>query len=205
MKRASKIFIIAAMSLAAILFIRTLTFSVFLAPESAGGLNAPPVTLRGASSSNASTVPAASYPDRLLIPALGVDAAIQYLGINAKGNMMAPSNFTDVGWYRFGTVPGEPGSAVIDGHLDNGLGLAGVFKNLDRLQPGDQIEVLTKGGAKVVFAVAAVQAYPSGGVPADFIFNRTGGAYLNLITCDGDWVPSADSYNERLVVFAVKE
>src|SRR3989338_9738347 len=35
-------------------------------------------------------------PARLRVPKLGIDAFVQYVGVNAKGNMAAPSNFADV-------------------------------------------------------------------------------------------------------------
>ena len=38
------------------------------------------------------------HPARLRIPALGIDAHVQEVGVNALGTMAAPNNFTDVGW-----------------------------------------------------------------------------------------------------------
>jgi sortase (surface protein transpeptidase) len=83
-------------------------------------------------------------PSRLIIPAIKVDAAIQNVGLGKSGNMAVPSNYTDVGWYRYGPTPGQVGSAVIDGHVDNGFGLEAVFKNVSALEPGDDIYVATK-------------------------------------------------------------
>ena len=44
--------------------------------------------------------------------------------------MGVPTNFTDVGWYRYGPAPGTPGNAVIDGHLDGKSVPEAVFYNL---------------------------------------------------------------------------
>src|ERR1039457_7041885 len=75
-----------------------------------------------------------STPVRLVISALHIDAKVQDVGITKNGNMATPNNFTDVGWYKYGALPGEMGSAVIAGHVDDGLALPGVFKHLGDLQ-----------------------------------------------------------------------
>ena len=142
------------------------------------------------------------YPARLRIPVLGINAAVQQTGINAHGAMGVPTNFTDVAWYDLGPLPGKRGSAVIDGHVDNGLALAGVFKQLANIKKGDDIFVDTKDGHTLHFVVTDIEIYPYQSVPTDIIFNRADTARLNLITCDGTWVKSGKTYNERLVVFA---
>ena len=115
--------------------------------------------------------------------------------------MGVPSNFSDVAWYKYGTVPGQIGSAVIDGHVDNGLGFLGVFKRLGELRRGDDVYVETEEGSRIHFVVTAVEHYPYKSVPTEFIFNRTGSAYLNLITCGGNWIKTEKTYDERIVVF----
>ena len=65
----------------------------------------------------------ADPPLRLLIPKIKVNATIQHVSITKKGAMAVPTNYTDVGWYRLCTIPGHTGSAVIDGHVDNGFGI----------------------------------------------------------------------------------
>lgn len=141
------------------------------------------------------------HPIRLRIPALGTDAEVQEVGVNAKGNMATPSNFTDVGWYKYGTPPGFTGSAVVAGHVDNGLSLPGVFKNLSTIKIGDDIYVEKKDGTEVRFRVADIQTYPYTDVPREFLFSRSDLPRLNLITCDGAWVRDAKTYDQRLVVY----
>jgi LPXTG-site transpeptidase (sortase) family protein len=146
-------------------------------------------------------VATSSLPARLIVPSLKINASVQDLGINAIGNMQAPDNFVDVGWYKYGTVPGYIGSAVIDGHVDNGLGLAGVFLKLNTIQVGSDVYVQTIGGTMLHFVVQTVTAYPYQNVPVDQVFAQNDAARLNLITCDGTWVNGQDTYNERLVVY----
>jgi sortase (surface protein transpeptidase) len=148
------------------------------------------------------TVAATSMqPVRLIIPSLSIDANVQHVGIGSKGNMAVPSNYTDVGWYRYGTAPGRLGSAVIDGHVDNGLALPGVFKHLSDIKKGADVYVMIEDGARLHFIVTDVQLYPYKEAPVDLIFNQADTARLNLITCDGAWVQGDRTYDHRLVVF----
>jgi len=142
-------------------------------------------------------------PARLRIPSLGVDAHVQDVGIAKSGRMAVPSNYTDVGWYRYGPAPGSVGSAVLDGHIDNGFGLGGVFRRLGELRPGDEILLETAGGEELRFVVEEASVYEVADVPVDRIFNRNDAARLNLITCEGVWDGESRSYSERLVVYAV--
>ena len=142
------------------------------------------------------------HPAGLRIPALGIDAHVQEVGVNTLGNMAAPNNFTDVGWYKYGTPPGFVGSAVITGHVDNALALPGVFKHLDELKIGDDIYVEKKDGTELHFKVTEIQEYPYKNVPLKTLFSRSDLPRLNLITCGGTWVPGERSYDERLVVYS---
>lgn len=142
------------------------------------------------------------YPLRLRIPAIKVDANIKQVGVNEKGNMATPGNFTDVGWYKYGTKPGGRGSAVMAGHLNNALGLDGVFANLNKTKIRDDIYVMREDGSGVRFTVMDIQSYPYDQTPTDAIFNTADGVYLNLITCGGKWLQEKKTYDQRLIVFA---
>lgn len=142
-----------------------------------------------------------SVPSRLRIPLLGIDARVQLVGRTIAGAMATPNNFTDVGWYTGGPRPGEQGSAVITGHLDNALSLDGVFKRLGDLRIGDEVYVDTATGEHVLFRVIKIALYPYQKVPLNEVFSQTDGTYLNLITCAGTWLPKQRSYDHRLVVY----
>lgn len=140
-------------------------------------------------------------PKRLIIPALNINASVQDVGLGKTGNMAVPSNYSDVGWYRYGSKPGERGSAVIDGHVDNGFSLPAVFKQLGKLVPGDDIYIETMSGVHLHFVVEHVETYAASDVPKDLLFNRADDKRLNLITCAGDWLPEQKAYDERTVVY----
>jgi len=140
-------------------------------------------------------------PVRLRIPALGVNALVQHVGITESGAMATPKGFQDAGWYKYGVTPGGSGSAVIAGHVDNGLGLAGVFSRLHELREGDEIFVVRADGSDVRFLVSGKRSYPHDAAPTDIIFNPAGSPRLNLITCEGTWLSDTRTYDQRLVVF----
>ena len=140
-------------------------------------------------------------PSRLIIPKLEIDAPVQRLGVTRTGNMAAPNNFTDVSWYKHGTVPGFKGSAVVAGHVDNALGTPAVFYELPKLEAGDDIYVVQEDGDKLHFKVIDKKLYRYNQSPVEKIFNDSTGTYLNLITCQGEWVPEAKSAENRLVVY----
>jgi LPXTG-site transpeptidase (sortase) family protein len=147
------------------------------------------------------TAASSSLPRRLIIPSLNINANIQYVGVNAQGDMRAPSNFIDTSWYKYGTVPGMLGSAVLAGHVNNGLGLDGVFKHLTDLKINDDVYIQTTGTTTLHFKVSDIEVYPYQSVPTTTLFAQTDAARLNLITCDGSWVPGSDTYDHRIVIY----
>lgn len=137
----------------------------------------------------------------LIIPRIGVDARIDPVGIDATGAMAAPATLQSVGWFNRGPAPGAPGDAVIDGHF--GLpSQPAVFRQLERLRPGDQIEVLWPNGRVTSFTVASSDVVAADARPAD-VFSSSGPARLTLITCSGRWDQGKATYTDRLLVTAM--
>jgi len=135
----------------------------------------------------------------LKIPKLGVNAVIKDMGVTPDGLMAVPDNRVDVGWYSLGTLPGDTGSAVIGAHVNFGA-QPGVFVHLDQLKKGDVLSVVSASGASISFVVRDTEVYDR--LDGDTgVFDSKSGIHLNLITCDGDWEPSAKTYGKRLVVF----
>lgn len=140
-------------------------------------------------------------PHRLNIPSLKIDAVIETVGRTPEGAMESPSNFRDVAWYKNGAQPGQVGSAVIAGHLDNAFGIPGVFKNLKTLTVGGYVYVENTSGEEIRFRVLRVATYPYDEVPTRELFDRGGGVYLNLITCAGAWLWKDKTYDQRFIVY----
>jgi len=144
-----------------------------------------------------------AVPLRLLIPVIGVNAAVEQVGITAAGDLDTPSlsPWTDTGWYVNGPRPGEQGSAVIDGHLNQPGNAPAVFWRLYQLRAGNEAIVVDSNGKVLRFLVIDVAYYTPQDAPYQLIFGNTSGKYLNLITCAGDWIPSLRQTSERLVVY----
>ncbi len=158
---------------------------------------------------------AKATPSRLLIPAIGINAAVEDVGIlthddnvgGKAGDLATPtrSPWEHVGWYAAGPRPGERGSAVIDGHLDNQNGQPAVFWYLHKLHVGDEVQVIMSNGKKLTFRVTRIASYSPLAAPLQDIFGNNGGNYLNLITCAGYWIPSQHQTTLRLVVYTTLE
>lgn len=146
-------------------------------------------------------IPAGSpEPTALTIEALGVvDAAVRPVGVEETGEMEIPP-VDQVGWYRFGARPGDPGSTVLAAHIAYD-GVDGVFRHLDDLSSGDTVSVALSDGTARSFVVTDVGQYPKSDLPAA-VWAREGDPQLVLITCGGDFDAQADSYEDNVVAFA---
>jgi hypothetical protein len=143
-------------------------------------------------------------PVRLRIPAIGVDTGLQRLGQDPDGSVEVPSGshkWDEAGWYAGGTRPGDPGSAVLLGHVDSTAGPA-VFYRLHELHPGDRVEVVRADGSRARFAVERVAWYPKTRFPTDDVYYPTLTPRLRLVTCGGSFDPAAGSYRSNVIVFA---
>ncbi|HLV98135.1 MAG TPA: class F sortase [Ktedonobacterales bacterium] len=156
---------------------------------------------------------AANQPSRLVISSLGMNAPIMPVGLDQYGAMQAPGAghpasdpiWATSFWWKQGALPGQPGNAVLAGHVDRNDGSRAVFWNLSDIQTGDTILIINQSGQTLTFRVTNVEAFtdPDGG-PHDPVIQRVFGpassANLNLITCYGSWIGT--EYNKRLVVFS---
>jgi sortase (surface protein transpeptidase) len=174
-----------------------------LAAAACGG-SAHPTAKRSPSrpaASPAASAPARHLPAQLVIPKIGVRATVEEVGVDSHGNMDVPRDWHDVAWYAPGVAPGQPGDAVMDGHLDWYGGVKAVFWNLGQLQSGDLIQVITKDGLTLNFRVSGSQRVPYTAHPAG-LFVSGGPSRLSLITCTGAWDTAKSVYLERLIVNA---
>ncbi|MFB7930579.1 class F sortase [Streptomyces sp. NPDC056039] len=143
-----------------------------------------------------------SPPDRIRIPAIRVDAPLTGLGLTRTGSLDAPpaARGNLAGWYEAGTTPGERGTAIVAGHVDNADGPA-VFYALGALTKGSTIEVDRRDGRVAVFTVDAVEAYPTKDFPDQKVYGPARRPELRVITCGGGY-SRATGYQGNVVVFA---
>lgn len=137
---------------------------------------------------------------QLVISKININAAIENVGVDQNNNMAVPTKPMDVGLYSPGPQPGQPGDAVIDGHLDWYNLPQAVFYNLGQLQPGDEIDIVA-GGHTIRYAVTDRAIYSYTDHPVG-LFSKGGPSRLSLITCAGAWDKGKSTYTQRLVVNA---
>ncbi|WP_244808915.1 class F sortase [Streptomyces sp. So13.3] len=153
------------------------------------------------------TVPApatpAARPVGISIPGIGVHHSLTSLRVQQDGHLAVPDDPDQVGWWSDGPLPGDPGAAVIVGHVDSATGPA-AFYNLSSLRPGDRITVERADHSQVSFTVLALREYPKDAIPDGQVYATSGPPALRLITCGGDYDSQQGSYRDNLVVYATQ-
>jgi LPXTG-site transpeptidase (sortase) family protein len=142
-------------------------------------------------------------PTRLVIPRINLDAAIETRGLDSNRNMLSAKDFHHAAWYDLGPTPGQPGDALINGHVSWWTGDA-VFTRLSQIRKGDEVIVIRADGTSIRFKVTAKRTVAWSARVAS-LFAPSSVATLTLITCTGTWDPLIQSDTQRLLVSAVLE
>ncbi|MEE1754521.1 class F sortase [Streptomyces sp. SP18CS02] len=139
---------------------------------------------------------------RVRIDAIDVDAPVMDVGLDLGGWIDAPpaQDRNMAGWYQNGISPGQRGTAVIVGHVDNEAGPA-VFYGLGSLKQGQHVEVTRYDGRVAVFEVYGIEVFSKDDFPGVRVYGDTGHAELRVITCGGGY-SKAGGYDGNVVVFA---
>jgi LPXTG-site transpeptidase (sortase) family protein len=142
-------------------------------------------------------------PEALEIPKIGVNAPIKGIGTRPTGEMDAPSGPTDVGWFLGSPRPGDPGNAILTGHLDwhGPPPRPAVFWRLKELAPGDDIQVRTARGP-LHFTVESTTLYDRNKAPIEQILGFAMGKVITIVTCEGQFIASEHDYTHRRVIRA---
>ncbi|MEV6314357.1 class F sortase [Streptomyces sp. NPDC051776] len=143
-----------------------------------------------------------SLPSRVAIPAIRVDAPLMQVGLDPEGWVASPpaTEKNLAGWYKDSVTPGENGTAVIVGHVDNKAGPV-VFYNLGALKKGHTVEVNRQDGRTAVFEIYGIEVFDKQQFPAGRVYGDTGRPELRVITCGGGF-SKAKGYAGNVVVFA---
>jgi sortase (surface protein transpeptidase) len=120
----------------------------------------------------------------------------------ATGELAIPDDAAIVGWYQYGPSPGEPGSAVLAGHLDFHH-KPGAFYHLDGISIGAIVTIRYTDGASRRFQVMDSTLVPKQSLPLSDVFVRSGPPTLRLITCGGSFDRTTRHYRSNVVVTAV--
>lgn len=134
----------------------------------------------------------------LSIAAIGFAAPVVNVGVTETNNIDVPAG-AQVGRWTGGALPGERGAVFLDGHVD------GVFANLRSVGVG-HVVTMTYGGQLFSYKVVHTETVPLDGIDMRRALSVYGGAPegLNMMTCAGTFVRSMGTYDQRLIVYAVR-
>ncbi|WP_104170798.1 class F sortase [Cryobacterium sp. M23] len=155
------------------------------------------------SSLDQNQTPQARPPQTIRVDSLGIDMAIESVGLADDGAMELPKDPSLAAWYRFGPSPASTaGATVIAAHVDSLIYDIGPFAQLASARAGTEIVVTTDDGQERRYSVESVQTVAKQGVPWDSIFDRSGPNRLTLVTCGGEFDYSARTYLSNVIVSA---
>lgn len=139
-------------------------------------------------------------PNRLVIPALGVDAVVATSDLN-DGSLELPVRVNQVTrWAGSAAADAEGGTMLVAGHVDNRRQGTGALYYLHTLRPGDAI-YLTVGGVVTRWKTVALQSFPKQALP-NWVWSGTRGERrLALVTCGGAF--ENGHYENNVVLTAV--
>ncbi|MDL5205166.1 class F sortase [Streptomyces sp. ALI-76-A] len=143
-----------------------------------------------------------SMPDRVRIPSIRVDAPVMAVGLDADGWVGAPppEDPNLAGWFTGAVTPGEKGTAIVVGHVDNKQGPA-VFYGLGALKPGHRVEIARQDGKTAVFEIYGIEVFEKDNFPGDRVYGSKGSPELRVITCGGGF-SKQNGYDGNVVAFA---
>lgn len=156
-------------------------------------------------------------PSRLVIPALGVNAAFETIGVDTeapaddqgKRPLGNPSDRTQAGWYSAGPRPGAgTGTVLVNGHTYHDG--SAIFKEsfASQIADGQRIDIKQDNGSVCSYQVQRVwrdvdakTEYP-GIVESQNLYDFSGPERLFLATCGGPFDPSIQNYNKISLLVA---
>ena len=152
---------------------------------------------------------AVAVPLRLMIDRLGVDAPVDVYALDENGVPEVPvadDAGEVVAWYDFSSKPGAGSNAVFAAHVTWNRAPA-VFSDLDNLQAGDVVRLVSDDGREYTYEVFAnfdVDPYDTESLK---VMAPTETDTVTLITCGGTWIPDPSEqfggdYTTRTIVQA---
>ncbi len=141
-----------------------------------------------------------SAPVRLVVPSLGVRAAVEPVAVSADRVLDPPEDVERVGWWEASARPGEmAGQTVLTGHAVHTGG--GALDRLRDLVAGERVDLRTEQGL-MRYQVTAVRSLGRDRVAArtaDLFGQEGGDGRLVVVSCTG-W--DGSSYRRNVVVTA---
>lgn len=147
----------------------------------------------------------ADQPTMLFIDRMSLTTQITPVGGNDK-TLETPSELGNIGWFEGSDKPGSGHAIVLTGRVSGG-GMPGALQRINMLGVGDNIQVRTKDGQTYNYKVYKTKNYDIDNLIMKEITNsvipsREG---LNIVTFTDKYDVRVQRFEQRLVVFAVKD
>jgi hypothetical protein len=153
----------------------------------------------------------------LEIPAIGVHAPLVPTGADGApgtASLTVPDNIHMVAWWD-GTVldgdrvvheeapsPGQPGVAVIAGHIDSASAGPGALYDLRELAKGDAVEIVDSLGRISTWTVSGPPETALKTNLPSALWVSTGPPRLAIVTCGGPFDTATGHYLDNVIVWA---
>jgi hypothetical protein len=137
-------------------------------------------------------------PAHISIPAAGVDDLIQ--PVHERDGGIEVPDVGKAGWWEAGPRPGEPGRAIVIGHLDTRQG-PGLFARVPSLPAGTRISILDRRGEVHRYNVVGGAQVTKRAFPSEDVYGSASAPVLILITCGGPYTPGR-GYRDNVLLYA---
>ena len=150
-----------------------------------------------------------ALPARVRIPAIDLttppleqlDRVVHPTPEQPRDSIQLPAQPEDAGWFEGGPRPGQPGPAVIIGHVDWDRSPA-VFFRLREMKAGQAVYVDRVDGSTQEFRVTTVRQVAKDDFPTADVYAPDLESSLRLITCGGKFDHTSHNYLDNVIVFA---
>lgn len=181
-----------------------------------GSSNAPAAQPGSAGSPGSAGTAADAMSNRLVIPSIGTNAPVIPEGATGPngGALDIPASVQVVGWWDGiwkspgGVVnetvakPGQPGVALLAGHIDSAVQGHGALYRLQQIKTGADITVYGQRGAVTKWKVTRLQVVSKSALP-DSLFVNSGPAQLAVVSCGGPFDSATGHYLDNVIAWAV--
>ncbi len=153
----------------------------------------------------------------LEIPAIGVRAPLVPTGADGApgtASLVVPGNIHTVAWWDGSVLdgdrvvhenapsPGQPGVAVIAGHIDSAFAGPGALYDLKDLDQGDTIKIVDSLGRISTWTVSAQPETALKSELPSALWVSSGPPKLAIVTCGGPFDPATGHYLDNVIVWA---
>ncbi|MGE0601395.1 MAG: class F sortase [Dehalococcoidia bacterium] len=146
---------------------------------------------------------------RMIAPTVGIDNAIEEIGITNNQLDTPKDGVNKIGWYHIYPKPGWGKNAVFAAHVNYNFKL-GPFTNLSKIKPGDPITIQMQDGPTYQYEVIFYQRYDVNSIPMGELIDAPtrpeNEEWITLITCGGRFQQTQENglgeYLDRDVVIA---